>query len=334
MKVSIVIKALNEEADIARAIESSLKAIEEINGDGEVILADSLSTDQTIQIAKNYPIKIVQLMNESDRSCGVGAELGRIVSLGKFIYILDADMVFEEGFLFKAVQALEENEKLAGVGGIVVEMNLDNIEFQERNKRKSKGVVTGTLDSLSGGGLYRTSALESVKYFTHQGLNACEELELGARLTVKGWQLFRVNTPSVKHYGYQIDAYKLLIKRVKSGYIYGIGELLRSAYGKSHFRLVLKHLKQVKLLVGYIVWFLMILLSLFLVTWGVMGFNLLLVLLLVPFAVMSVKKKSIKVGVYSVISGLFNSYGLVIGFLRSSVKDPCCKINFKWVKKG
>jgi len=198
----------------------------------------------------------VQLERESDRSCGVGAELGRRVAEGEFIYILDADMVFEECFLPKALQMLEENERLAGVGGIIVEMHLDNIEFQERNKRKSSGVMTGKINHLSGGGLYRISALESVGYFTHQGLNSYEEFELGARLTEKGWLLFRMGVPSVEHYGHQMDAYKLLIKRVKSGYIYGIGELLRSAYGKPYFGFVVKNLKQIRLFMGYFFGFL------------------------------------------------------------------------------
>jgi glycosyltransferase involved in cell wall biosynthesis len=52
-KVSIVIKVLNEEFNIRRAIESSLAAV--AHHDGEVIVADSVSTDQTIEIAKQFP---------------------------------------------------------------------------------------------------------------------------------------------------------------------------------------------------------------------------------------------------------------------------------------
>ena len=45
-RVSIVIKALNEEKRIAAAIETSLHALRHIGG--EVILADSCSSDRTI----------------------------------------------------------------------------------------------------------------------------------------------------------------------------------------------------------------------------------------------------------------------------------------------
>ena len=71
MKLSIGIKALNEEADIAAAIESALAAAEPFAG--EVVLADSGSTDRTIEIARSYPVRIVQLANIGERCCGAGA---------------------------------------------------------------------------------------------------------------------------------------------------------------------------------------------------------------------------------------------------------------------
>jgi cellulose synthase/poly-beta-1,6-N-acetylglucosamine synthase-like glycosyltransferase len=69
--LSIIIKALNEERNIALGIESALAAVDGL--DAEVILADSSSTDRTVEIARQYPIKIVTLNNREDRSCGVGA---------------------------------------------------------------------------------------------------------------------------------------------------------------------------------------------------------------------------------------------------------------------
>lgn len=59
MSVSIIIKTLNEEKRIAEAVESALKALP--GGKVEVIVADSGSTDRTIEIAQSYPIKISTL---------------------------------------------------------------------------------------------------------------------------------------------------------------------------------------------------------------------------------------------------------------------------------
>ena len=51
-RVSIVIKALIEEPYVAKAIESALSALENVGG--EVILADSASTDRTVEVIKKY----------------------------------------------------------------------------------------------------------------------------------------------------------------------------------------------------------------------------------------------------------------------------------------
>src|SRR5580704_7273961 len=82
-RVSIIIKALNEERNIAAAIESAIAALAGL--DGEVILADSLSTDQTVAIARRYPITIATLKSIEARSCGAGAQLGFQHSKGEFI---------------------------------------------------------------------------------------------------------------------------------------------------------------------------------------------------------------------------------------------------------
>lgn len=332
MKVSIVIKALNEEKNIARAIESSLRAIEELNGDGEVVLADSLSTDGTIKIASHYPIKIVQLNNEKDRSCGIGAELGMTVAAGEFIYILDADMTFIDGFLTSAMSKLDADDSLAGVAGLIIEKNLDNVEFQERHKRHSLSIIAGQECYLAGGGLYRRSALESVKYSTHKGLNSYEEFELGARLSVKGWKLVRMDIPSVAHYGHQIDAYKLLLHRVRSGYIFGSGELLRSALGKPHFIFVLKKLRQITLYLGYVVWGICLLILLPLTFFGKVDYLYTIIFVLLPFTFMTIKKRSFSLGFYSVISGVFHAYGLTVGYLMAKVADPEGPIEYKNIK--
>lgn len=56
MAVSIIIKALNEESRIGSAIESALAAL--AGSQGEVIVADSGSSDRTVEIARRYPVLV------------------------------------------------------------------------------------------------------------------------------------------------------------------------------------------------------------------------------------------------------------------------------------
>lgn len=126
-RVSVIIKALNEEKKISAAIESALRAVRKVGG--EVILADSCSTDKTVELALAYPIRIVQLANADERCCGVGPQLGYQHSHGEFVYLLDGDMQMLEGFLEVALDFMLAHPEVAGVGGQVVELNTESLEY-------------------------------------------------------------------------------------------------------------------------------------------------------------------------------------------------------------
>src|SRR6185369_1992680 len=98
----------------------------------EIILADSLSTDRTTEIARTYPVKIVSLISTEDRSCGAGGQLGYQYSAGDYICLIDGDMRLYRGFLAAAIEALEATPNLAGVGGIIVEREAVNLEYVKR----------------------------------------------------------------------------------------------------------------------------------------------------------------------------------------------------------
>ena len=315
IKVSVIIKALNEEHKIASTIESALRAISAVGG--EVILADSLSTDRTIAIASQYPIKIVQLSNPGERCCGIGGQLGYQCVSGEYIWIVDGDMVLAQGFIEDALKYLDADPSLAGVGGRVVEKNLESLEFRARLSRAPENLRPGVVDRLDGGGVYKRSAIKSVGYFTNRNLHSYEEYELAARLRSGGWLLKRINVESVSHYGHKIEAYALLRRRCNSGYILGIGELLKSAIGQPHLTLVLHEVRELRLYTIVVLWWISLTFSLLGIASDVIGSQLAAALVLVsPFAVMAIKKKSISTAIYSVISWNFYTFGLILGLLK------------------
>ena len=75
MRLSVLIKTYNEGGKIAKCIKSVLDSVREIEGGVEIVVADSLSTDDTVEIAKNYDVKVVQLRAAEDRGCGTGVQL-------------------------------------------------------------------------------------------------------------------------------------------------------------------------------------------------------------------------------------------------------------------
>jgi glycosyltransferase involved in cell wall biosynthesis len=234
--LSIIIKALNEEESIDAAIRSALAAVEPFSG--EVILADSASTDRTVEIAKAYPVTIVQLANPSQRRCGIGPQLGYQFARGRYVYILDGDMQLEPGFLPAAIEALENDPTLGGVAGLVQQQSESNYQFRGLKRRNVEG-RSGEAPWLDMGGLYRRSALEEVGYFSNRNLHAFEELELGVRLGAAGWTLRRLDLPAVRHRGYDLDSLALLRRRWRSRYLLGAGEVLKASWGRPWFRKVL-----------------------------------------------------------------------------------------------
>jgi glycosyltransferase involved in cell wall biosynthesis len=95
-KLTIGIKALNEERHISSTIASALEAARPWAG--EVILADSGSHDQTIEIAKLFPVRVFQLANRLDASCGAGAQLAFQHARSQYFYLLDGDMLLDSEF--------------------------------------------------------------------------------------------------------------------------------------------------------------------------------------------------------------------------------------------
>lgn len=260
MRVSVIIKALNEERHIDAAVSSALAAVARVGG-GEVILADSGSTDRTVEIAARHPIAIVQLRNRAERRCGIGPQLGYQNARGEFIYILDGDMELDPEFLPAALQAMAADARLAGVGGLVEEESDASYQFRGR-KRRGAEAVAREFEWLDMGGLYRASALREAGYFSNRNLHAYEEMDLGLRLGAAGWKLRRIEARSVLHHGRTEGNWGLLARRWRSRYLDGAGELLRAAAGQRYFlraaatqrHLFLGLLLWVGLIAGVLLW--------------------------------------------------------------------------------
>lgn len=314
-RVSIIIKALNEEKHIVATIESALLAVATL--DGEVILADSCSTDRTVELARRYPIRIVQLTHAHERCCGAGPQLGYQHSTGEFVYILDGDMQMHSGFLEEALAFMMMHEDVAGVGGRIVEQNTESLEYVARSERVSAHQLPGRVDRLDGGGLYRRSAIEAAGYLSDRNLHSYEEFDLAVRLRVMNWQLWRLPLDAANHFGHDVPPYQLLVQRWRSCYVCGLGELARAAADQSHLHMVWRGVLELQLYTVVLAW------------WGILisvafwplsvpaRLAFFFALAVAPVLFMMWRKRSVVKAVYSVTSWCFNAAGLIRGFLST-----------------
>lgn len=324
--LSVIVKTFNEEANIAKCIESIIRETECL--EREIIVVDSLSTDQTVAISKKYPAKVVQFVNQEDCGCGAAPQLGYQVSIGRFIYLIDGDMEMIPGFLKNAMTYLLENPSVAGVGGILVDTSHETIAERRRLENYHRIKDVADVSSLGGGGLYRRAAIESVGYFSHRGLKATEELELGLRLNAKGWQLVRLPVPSVMHSGHK-ESYLQSIKRLwHNGRLEAHGVLIRSSLGKKWFGKTVLHCWYAVLPVVMILFALLLnYLTELYFSYSVGCLAMIALVLSLAVLLMAIRKKSIKLSIISVSSWFIIMIASLKGMLHSS-PSPHNKIPF------
>lgn len=230
--VSIVIKCFNEEQKIDAAIRSALRARSEVeSAPFEVVVADGLSTDRTLEHAvrwaRSEPVRVVQLSSPQNRNCGAGVQLGFLASRGDRLLFMDGDMVLQRGFLRRAMQFLDHNPRCAGVAGVLVDESIRNATDRIR-LRQGLNRSVGPQPWLNGGGLYRRDALISAGgHAADVRLAAFEEADLGLRLERAGWQLHRLEIPAMRHQGHVAPAWKVLMARWRGGRFQAAGVLLK-----------------------------------------------------------------------------------------------------------
>ena len=121
--VSVVIPTYNEEA----FIEQTLKALlnQTVSREKyEVIVSDSSSTDNTVEIAKRYADKVVVCKKHS---AGFGRNFGAKNASGKFLGFVDADTIVSEIWVEGLMEALEHGVGCTGP-----------IEALEKNSKKMR----------------------------------------------------------------------------------------------------------------------------------------------------------------------------------------------------
>lgn len=323
IELSIIIKTLNEAANIERTIRSARAAAGALNH--EIVVADSLSEDDTVARALAAGAVTIQLINAEHRSCGVGAQLGFQIARGRFVYLLDGDMECVPGFIDAALAYLREHARVAGVAGDMAELSEGSYEFEVRKKQfeqLAQGGWHGQSPCLDGGGIFRREALEQVGFVTDRNLHAYEEKELGFRLTAAGWTMVRIPLAAVRHRGHAEKTWPLLRKRWRTQYVNGGGDLLRACLGKPYFWRAVLVLKQ------YVVLMLLIVLTLpalLLAPWTLLPLGAVAAAWAVLWGVMAYRKRGIAAGLLSLAYLTFWSAGMLRGLMSARV-DPAAPI--------
>jgi glycosyltransferase involved in cell wall biosynthesis len=109
-KVSVVILTKNSAATVRKSFESIFK---QTCKPDEVVVVDGSSRDDTLEIVRQYPVKLV---SEPGLGFGYARNLGVETSEGNIIFFLDSDCYAEPQWIEKILQHFT-NPEIAGVTG-------------------------------------------------------------------------------------------------------------------------------------------------------------------------------------------------------------------------
>ena len=117
--VSVVIPCLNEAENIEACVTAARAALERIDVESEVIVADNDSEDDSARLAEEAGARVVV---EKRRGYGSAYLAGFAASQGRYIVMADADLTYDFGEIPRFVAALEDGAQM------VIGDRMDNIQ--------------------------------------------------------------------------------------------------------------------------------------------------------------------------------------------------------------
>ncbi len=108
--VSVVIPCLNEAQNIERCVTAARAALARMGADGEVVVADNASEDDSARLAARAGARVVV---EPRRGYGSAYLAGFEASRGRYIVMADADLTYDFDDIPRFVAALEGGAEMA-----------------------------------------------------------------------------------------------------------------------------------------------------------------------------------------------------------------------------
>jgi glycosyltransferase involved in cell wall biosynthesis len=231
MTLSVVLITRNQDWNIARLIRSVTDATADLGIDAEIALVDSASTDQTVDVAKQFPIDVYELAADQRLTAAAGRHVGLMNTTGDYVLFMDGDMELIEGWLPNAVALLDKDPTIAAVGGQRIDLPVNTVGSGHSigdHPAAARGIE---VKHTGGAALYRRSVLEEVGGF-NPFIYSDEEPELCIRIRYRGdYRVIRLQRPIGFHYSDPDDRISTLFRRARRNLYVGAGQNLRMLIG-------------------------------------------------------------------------------------------------------
>ena len=192
--VSVVVIGRNEGLRLKRCLES-VRAMQDPGGPVELIYVDSASTDNSIEIARSFDARIVEVKPVRP-TAALGRNAGWEIATAPLVLFLDGDTILDPGFVVSCLPDFADPAVVA-VCGNRREINT-GASWYNRILDLDWIYPAGFTDYCGGDVLFRRSALLDVNGYD-ENLIAGEEPEMCRRLRGKGCKILHVDRPMTGH---------------------------------------------------------------------------------------------------------------------------------------
>jgi glycosyltransferase involved in cell wall biosynthesis len=224
-ELAVVLISKNQAWNVERLIKSVIQDTRNL-AQKEILLVDSASTDNTIRIASEYPIKIIRLHPEQHLTPSAGRYIGIKNTKSKYVLFLDGDMEIYPGWLNRALKVIQLNPKIAAITGERIDL-LKQIEMKDKPPRvtheEDKGIE---VKNCGGAAMYRRDLMNKVGSINPY-LYSDEEPDLCLRLRHSGYKIIKLHHPISYHYSDTEVSLKTKYGRWKRNLYLGAGQNLR-----------------------------------------------------------------------------------------------------------
>ena len=223
--ISVVVPMYNEERYIAGVIESLIRqdyGLENM----EILLADGMSTDRTVEIVKEYQKTYPQIrvLENPGRTVQKGLNVGVHAAVGEYIVRLDAHAEFAEDYVSKSIEIIQRTGA-TDVGGPMIAVGKNPVQraiaaayhsfLVGGNDGHHKEGYEGYGDTVFLGTFRREELLALGAYDDRLDCNEDDDLTL--RILEQGGKVYI--SSEIKSIYYPRDSYRALFKqRWRYGY--------------------------------------------------------------------------------------------------------------------
>jgi len=315
MTVGVVIPCHRQERFLSRTIAALERALEGRDWRGVLVLTGP--GEAIPALSERWRVIEPPQASRGFLTPGAARMLGFAACGGDWVLFVDADVEVDAAWVDVALATAAREPALGGLWGRLEEWFVDGASERRGSPDMHKvGDHDHRIAYMTTPACYRREALLAAGGYDPR-LSSEEDFELGLRMAKIGAELRSLGVRAGRHWSEPRPSFAELGRRWRNGLCFGQGQVLRLYLGRPGFAALLK--RQSLYLATLGLWALgLVALGVSLASGQGRALGAWLLLALGVLGVMSMRKRSVRLGLLSILTWTLNGCGLLVGFTRGT----------------